>query len=150
MSINSKEQPQMHNDWQIFILFISISIPLVMLLMGCQIKPTLSETRDFNEDSGRVFVHHLQDTNNPNTKVMIDGEEVSDLGLLDQFGIKQSEGEHEIEFVDLPLDSGISEIDYKVQKNKDLHLFYCKGNGSFHWFMMPQGKSVSKDKVACN
>lgn len=129
-------------------LFLFIA-PTLVVFLGCQITPQLSKTPDFNEESGRLFIHRLSAEATGQPRVLIDGHEVSDLNLLDQFGIVQNEGEHELELFDLPVDSGISEIDYRIKRDRDLHLYYCKEDGSFHWYMNRKGESIGNKVDFC-
>ena len=137
------------NKWKRFFKALIVLAPVLLLFLGCQVNPKLSETPDFNENVGKLYVHQITNKAVNKTKVFIDGEEIRDLALLDQTGVIQTVGEHEVEFFNLPVDSGISEIDYKIQKNRDLHLYYCQDDGSFHWYMRKSGDSLARVKSIC-
>ncbi len=127
---------------------LSLCVLLCLLTTGCQVSTKLAETPDFNEPGGRLFVHQMGQ-HSTDTKILIDGQEVKDLKQLDHDGVVQKIGEHEIEFKGLPNDSGLSEIDYRINKNRDLHLYYCETDGSFHWYVRPMGEKPPREKSFC-
>jgi hypothetical protein len=121
----------------------------LLILNACQMGPQLSESTDFYEDSGRFYLHTLGSRAKV-SRVYIDGKEIKDTERLDKEGIVQKAGEHEIEFEGTPMATGLEEIDYKMQKNQDLHLYYCESNQSFHWFAGLDKKQVeAKKKALC-
>lgn len=126
----------------------------ILFTSACQLSPVLLDANDpyEDEDVGRLYFHQIR--NNPldpseNTKVLLDGKEITDLNRLDTAGVPQKSGEHEIEFMSLPSNSGLEEMDYKIKKGQELHLYYCQSDGSFHWYSNPVGVQKKKTEGMC-
>ncbi len=114
---------------------------LVVSLMACQVSPNLSTTSDLQDQAGRFYFHSVGQSGSgalPETKIYIDKSEYSNLEELDSRGVEQTLGRHEVGFKGRVAPSGLSEIDYNIEKGRHLHLYYCESDGSVHWLSIPK------------
>lgn len=119
---------------------ILIFLPLLAILnMSCQHK---EKHRVKSEETGKFYFHKIKASEEEKIKaseleIFIDGQKATDLEVLDKKGIEQREGKHKIDIKGKKINFGLSEIDYNIKRNQELHLYFCESDKSFHSYVFP-------------
>lgn len=116
------------------------ALVVMLLSIGCQVSPVLSEQANFNEEASRFYLHQINSkgkNTKPKTTVTIDREDVSDFDTLDKKGLAQPSGDHTVELSELLPRSPVSQVGYRIEQGKNLHLYICDSDGSTHWVANP-------------
>jgi hypothetical protein len=128
-----------------------ILLSILLVASSCQFSPSLAETRDFNHHDSRFYLHtDIKDRkaqSRPGKRIFIDNQEAKNLDELDKKGLSLRTGEHRIKITDE--NSGSSkDFNYKVEPDKEYHLFYCENDDSVHWYAFDKNQNKKLDQVS--
>lgn len=122
----------------------SFKFLLLFALTACQTG--YYERPEDKEKPGRFYFHSASVGFVGDIKIKVDDKEFDEFKKISKYGLDQESGDHKLQFFNLPMDSGLKELAYKIESGKELHLYYCQGDGTFTWTTNKVGKKPLKPK----